>query len=87
MMQLSQMPNIGPVLAGHLSQSGIQSGEELCALGAEQAFLRLRERQPDACFHTLTALEGAVRGVRKTQLSQERKKQLRQFFEGLPGAE
>ena len=40
-MQLSQMPNIGPVLAGRLSQSGIQSGEELCALGAEQAFLRL----------------------------------------------
>ena len=40
-----------------------------------------------AGFHTLTALEGAVRGVRKTQLSQERKKQLRQFFEGLPGAE
>ena len=86
-MQLSQMPNIGPVLAGRLSQSGIQSGEELCALGAEQAFLRLRERQPDACFHTLTALEGAVRGGRKTQLSQERKKQLRQLFEGLPGAE
>ena len=40
MMQLSQMPNIGPVLAGRLSQSGIQSGEELCALGAERASTR-----------------------------------------------
>ena len=38
----------------------------------------------DVCFHKLTALEGAIQGVKKSQLTPERKAELREFFDGLP---
>jgi len=82
-MELTKLPNIGPELARLLNEVEIRDSEELTALGAEMAFLRLKARDPDACFHKLTALEGAVQGVRKTQLTPERKAQLREFFDGL----
>ena len=59
--------------------------ETLRELGTEAAFLRLKARAPAACFHKLTALEGAVRGVCKTQLPPERKAELRRFFDGCSG--
>ena len=84
-MELTRLPNIGPELARLLNEVEIRDSEELRALGAEAAFLRLKARAPDSCFHKLTALEGAVQGVRKTQLTPERKAELRTFFDGLSG--
>ena len=83
-MELTALPNIGPELSRLLNAAGIQDAEELRALGAEAAFLRLKAREPDPCFHKLTALEGAVQGVRKSLLTPERKAELRTFFDGLP---
>lgn len=83
-MELTKLPNIGPELARLLNEVDIRDSEELKELGAEMAFLRLKVQDPGACFHKLTALEGAVRGVRKTQLTPERKAELRTFFDGLP---
>ncbi len=83
-MELTKLPNIGPELARLLNEVEIRDSEELKALGAEITFLRLKARNPDSCFHKLTALEGAVQGVRKTQLTTERRAQLREFFDGLP---
>lgn len=83
-MELTKLPNIGPELARLLNEVEIRDSEELKELGAEMAFLRLKTRDPDSCFHKLTALEGAVQGVRKTQLTPERKAELRAFFDGLP---
>lgn len=83
-MELTKLPNIGPELARLLNEVEIWDSEELKELGAEMAFLRLKVRAPDACFHKLTALEGAVQGVRKPQLTPERKAELRAFFDGLP---
>lgn len=82
-MELTKLPNIGPELARLLNQVEIHSSEELKELGAEMAFLRLKAQDQDACFHKLTALEGAVQGVRKTQLTPERRAELRAFFDGL----
>ena len=82
-MELTKLPNIGPELSRLLNEVEIRDSEELKELGAETAFLRLKVRDPDACFHKLTALEGAVQGVRKTQLTPERKTELRAFFDGL----
>jgi len=82
-MELAKLPNIGPELARLLNEVEVRDSEELKALGAEMAFLRLKAHDPDACFHKLTALEGAVQGVRKTQLTPERKAELREFFDGL----
>ena len=72
-------------LARLLEQADIHDPETLRELGTEAAFLRLKARAPAACFHKLTALEGAVRGVCKTQLPPERKAELRRFFDGCSG--
>ena len=82
-MELTRLPNIGPELARLLNQVEIRDSEELKGLGTEMAFLRLKARDPDSCFHKLTALEGAVQGVRKTQLTPECRAELRAFFDGL----
>ncbi|MEY8231662.1 TfoX/Sxy family protein [Oscillospiraceae bacterium 50-16] len=83
-MELTKLPNIGPELARLLNEVEIRDSEELAELGAEMAFLRLKARDQTACFHKLTALEGAVQGVRKSQLTPERRTELRAFFDGLP---
>ncbi len=82
-MELKELPNIGPELARLLDEAGVHSAEELRALGTQETFLRLKAHDPDACFHKLTAIEGAVQGIRKSQLDPERKAQLRALFDSL----
>ena len=38
-MELTDLPNIGPVLAGNLKKIGVDTPEQLRELGAEGAFL------------------------------------------------
>ena len=78
------LPNIGPKLAAELQRAGIDSPEALRALGAREAFLRLRAQDPTACLHRLYALEGAIEGVRKPDLAPQTKQELKDFFRGLP---
>lgn len=80
---LSELPNIGKVAERSLIRAGINTPEELRALGSKEAFLRVRLVEPDACLHKLYALEGAVRNVRKSELSEEKKKELKEFFDSL----
>ena len=83
-MELTNLPNIGPVLAGRLCSAGIKTAEELRKLGAEEAFRRICQTvQPDACLHELEALAGAAAGVRKSQLPPERKAELKRWFRNL----
>lgn len=83
-MELTQLPNVGPVLAEHLRRAGIDSAEELRAVGACEAFLRIRLHvDSTACFHELTALAGAEAGVPKKCLPPERKAELLKFFKSL----
>ena len=80
-MELTELPNIGPVLAENLRRVDINSAEELRAAGACEAWLRIRTQvDSGACFHLLTALAGAELGVRKTALTAERKAELRAFL-------
>lgn len=84
MGKLTELPNIGPVLAGNLEKIGISTPAELTALGAEQAFMEIRGRvDATACLHQLEALAGAVAGVRKSQLSAERKAELKRWYYSL----
>lgn len=84
MERLTDLPNIGPVLAGNLEKIGITEPDQLRAMGAEEAFLRIRARvDSTACLHQLEALAGAVEGVRKGLLPLERKAGLRTWFKGL----
>ncbi|MGD0272538.1 MAG: TfoX/Sxy family protein [Gaiellaceae bacterium] len=80
MTELETLPNVGSVLAGCLRGAGIESPEELRALGAERAFERLRAVLPDdACLSKLYALAGAIEGVRWHDLPPARKTQLKTF--------
>ncbi|BBE19233.1 hypothetical protein AQPE_3409 [Aquipluma nitroreducens] len=77
---LTQMKNIGKVVAEKLIEVGITSPEELKALGSEQAFVRLQTIDETACLSMLQALEGAVQGIRWHNLPQERKEELKEFL-------
>ena len=79
-MQLSELPNIGSVMEGQLCGVGICTVEELRAVGAEQAWLRILAVDTSACMNRLLALEGAVRGVKKAALSDERRAELKEFY-------
>lgn len=84
MKKLTDLPNIGPKLAGHLTQAGIDTPEQLRETGAEEAFLRIRTRvDSTACLHELEALAGAADGVRKSLLPPERKAELKAWFRAL----
>ena len=84
MTKLTALPNIGPKVAGDLETAGISTPEELREIGAEGAFLRIRaQADASACLHELEALAGAVEGVRKPQLSEARKAELRAWFRAL----
>ena len=83
-MKLTDLPNIGPVLAQNLKAVGVETPEQLREIGACEAFLRIRTQvDSTACFHQLTALAGAEKGVRKTMLTAEEKQELRAFFDRL----
>lgn len=77
------MMNIGREMAKKLESVGIGSAEELASSGAEQAFLKLRERYPNVCLGHLYALEGAVCNMEYNSLPQSRKKELKEFSDFL----
>ena len=79
-IKLTEMPNIGKVVAEKLCQVGITTPEELCSIGSEQAFIRLQTIDETACFSMLQGLEGAIQGIRWHNLPKERKEELKEFF-------
>ena len=84
MERLTALPNIGPVLAENLEKIGITQPDQLREMGAEEAFLRIRAQvDSTACLHQLEALAGAVEGVKKGLLLQERKAELKAWFKKL----
>ena len=81
---MESLPNVGKVLAENLRVVGIGTPEQLRAIGAKDAFLRIRASvDPGACLHMLYGLQGAVEGVRDTLLPPETKEDLRSFFRAL----
>lgn len=84
MEHLTDLPNIGPVLAGNLERIGVTGPEQLRTLGAEEAFLRIRAQvDRNACLHQLEALAGAAEGIKKSQLPPEKKAELKAWFRTL----
>lgn len=83
MSDLTAMPNIGREMARKLAAAGITSAGALTALGAEEAYLRLRLLYPRVCLVHLQALEGAIRGIPFQFLPSERKQELKTFHDSL----
>lgn len=63
-----------------MNKVGIFTYDELKDIGAEQAWLKIQEIDTSACIHRLLALEGAIQGIKKTALQQERKAELKDFY-------
>ena len=80
-MTLSDLPNIGVEIERQLHAVEIHSVEELQAVGAEQAWLRILAMDTSACMNRLLALEGAVQSVKKTLLPPKRKAELWEFYQ------
>lgn len=81
MAELSALPNVGKVLESCLRQVGLETPEQLRAAGAEEAFLRIRMQvDAGACLQMLYGIQGAVDGVRDTELPAAVKQRLKAFY-------
>lgn len=85
MERLTDLPNIGREMARKLTAVGIGSPEALRALGAKEAFSRLKAAWPQVCLVHLYALEGAIRHREFHSLPEEKKRELRAFSDRLKG--
>ena len=81
MGELSKLPNIGKAVEAQLIQVGIENPDALREIGAKAAWLKIQEIDPSACIHRLLALEGAVQGVKKIELSDAMKADLKAFYQ------
>lgn len=79
-MTLAELPNIGIALSEKLMQAGILTPAELIAIGSKKAWQRLKRYDAEVCINTLMALEGAIQGVRWHHLSEDSKRELKQFY-------
>ena len=80
MGELSKLPNIGKVIESQLNEVGINTYEDLKNYGAEKAWLKIQSIDKSACIHRLMALEGAILGIKKSELPQIRKDELKEFY-------
>ena len=69
MGELSKLPNIGKVVESQLKD-----------YGAEKVWLKIQSIDESACIHRLMALEGAILGIKKSELPQFRKDELKEFY-------
>lgn len=83
MSELTSMMNIGKEMAKKLTAVGIDSSEKLIESGAKQAFLKLKEIYPQVCLVHLYALEGAIHNIEFNSLSEDKKKELKEFSDFL----
>lgn len=80
MDELTSLPNIGKTLAAQLQEVGIETAGDLRSIGSREAWLRILGRDPSACIMRLSALEGAIRGIRWHNLDPETKAELKEFY-------
>lgn len=77
---LSDFPNIGKVVEKQLNEVGITNIDQLKEIGAEQAWIKIQNIDDSACINRLFGLEGAIRGIKKTLLPEDRKIELKEFY-------
>ena len=80
MGDLKALPNIADKLEGQLAEVGITTPDELRRVGSREAWLRILARDPSACIMRLSALEGAIQGVRWHYLDDDTKRSLKEFY-------
>lgn len=71
MTRIEDLRNLGPTSAARLAEVGIASPAELDAVGAVEAFVRLRRSRPGTSANFLRAIEGALLDVDWRELPRE----------------
>jgi len=80
MGELSILPNIGKVVEEQLNTVGIETFAELKELGSKNAWLKIKAIDDSACIHRLYSLEGAIQGIKKKDLPEAKKAELKAFY-------
>lgn len=80
---LTNLPNIGLTLAKKLKLVGISTPNDLINTGSENAMIKIKTIDKDACINMLFALEGAIQGLRWHSLDKTRKVELTEFYDRL----
>lgn len=81
MGQLQSLPNVGKELERQLGEAGIETIDQLRQAGSREAWLRILAMDSSACLMRLSALEGAIRGVRWHNLDAAVKRELQSFYQ------
>ena len=85
MSELTSMMNIGKEMERKLISIGIDSSEKLIALGSKQAFVKLKQEYPQVCLVHLYTLKGAIQNTEFNSLSEDKKKELKEFSDFFKG--
>ena len=85
MGELITLPNIGKELERQLRDVGITTIEELKAVGSKEAWRQILTNDPSACIMRLSALEGAIQGVRWHNLDADTKSDLKIYYHNHKG--
>lgn len=80
---LTQMMNIGKEMERKLTSVGIDTPERLVELGAKAAYAKLKAAYPRVCLVHLYSLEGAVTNTEYNALSEEKRRELKEFSDSL----
>lgn len=72
----TKLRNIGPKSAAWLRQTGIRTQEDLVAVGALAAFVRVKRAGFKPSLNLLYALEGAILGCHWQEIPDERRNEL-----------
>ena len=83
MPELTDMMNVGKDMAKKLNAVGIDLSEKLIEIGSKQAFLQFKQEFPNVCLVHLYTLEGAITNTEFNCLSEEKKKELKEFSDFL----
>lgn len=85
MAALCSMMNLGREMDRKLRSVGVTCAEELMAVGAKEAYRRLKTLYPNVCLVHLYCLEGAVEQTEYNCLSREKRAELKEFSDSLRG--
>lgn len=80
MAELTSLKNIGREMEKKLKSVGISTAEQLKEVGSKDAFSRLKSKYPNLCLVFLYTIQGAIDNVQYNQLSEETKKELKEFM-------
>lgn len=82
-MRLEQLPNLGPMSSQWLREAGIESLEQLRAMGPVVAYRIVKNTHPQASLNLLWALAAGLKGIDWRELSADSKQQLKQQLQEL----